>query len=490
MNGPDTQSLGKRLRTSPYRSIWLPSLISFCLLLVALGLLVGISWLNVHRLEPLSTHLRELSRVQDAQLRLQEELVRSLSQGTSVSVAQLHHLRGEVTQIMNDAQHLLPQTSAHLKLARQALSNLQDKPEEALILTLGQLRQVITQETRAHEQLLSEVRRNTELEFHIALAIVILLPLASLLALFILRKRILLPLDNLSTLMSLLAKQDYSTANAQGADPLIEPLIQNYNVLVSRLAELEAEHRSRHADLEAQVRSATQTLLQLQRTLANSERLAAVGEVTARFAHELRNPMAGIQMALSNLLQETDNPEHCERLELVIRELHRITQLINSLLDQSHHQPEAARKVELNTTIKELLSLVRYQTPENIRLDHDVAQGLRCLVPEDRLRQTLINLVLNAEHAIGAREGQIILSAEPDSGKLVLRVSDNGPGFPDTLIEHGIRPFVSGRANGTGLGLSMVERFARDLGGQIELSNKPTGGACVTLRLPCLSHDA
>jgi two-component system NtrC family sensor kinase len=97
-----------------------------------------------------------------------------------------------------------------------------------------------------------------------------------------------------------------------------------------------------------------------------------------------------------------------------------------------------------------------------------------------------LNLVLNAAQAIGeSNKGSIIIEAERRNDQVILSVRDDGPGFPQTMLDNGIRPFSTGRVGGTGLGLAIVQRFTRDLGGEIELSNQQPRGACVKLTLPC-----
>jgi signal transduction histidine kinase len=285
--------------------------------------------------------------------------------------------------------------------------------------------------------------------------------------------------------MALLARQDYNPAPMATVEPALKPLFDNYNHLVSRLAELEQQNRAHRRSLENQVHSATQALLEQQRALGNAERLAAVGEVAAGLAHELRNPLAGIQMALNNLRQEIDDRDHTERLSLVINELNRTVSLLNALLGQTRQEAEAVVAVELAPAIDELLTLARYQIGEHIMLQHEIPPGLVCRLPAGRLHQSVLNLILNAAQAIGNQPGTIGVRAELRDNEIRLAVHDDGPGLPAELMQNGIRPFVSGRLGGTGLGLAMVQRFALDVGGRIELSNRKPRGACVTLILPC-----
>jgi signal transduction histidine kinase len=138
--------------------------------------------------------------------------------------------------------------------------------------------------------------------------------------------------------------------------------------------------------------------------------------------------------------------------------------------------------------IDEFLILVRYQVPTGIVLQQQVSADLVCLLPVAGLRQALLNLVLNAVQALGDR-GQVTVAAEREGAGLVLTVSDDGPGFPPERLQVGVRPFATGRADGTGLGLAMVRRFTRDHDGELELNNLEPHGARVSLRLPCNCAD-
>jgi nitrogen fixation/metabolism regulation signal transduction histidine kinase len=135
--------------------------------------------------------------------------------------------------------------------------------------------------------------------------------------------------------------------------------------------------------------------------------------------------------------------------------------------------------------VADLMTLVRYQIPDRITLTREIPDNLVCRLPDAMLRQALLNLLLNAQQAIGDLDGHIAVHAYVDDGTLHLSVYDDGPGLPADLIESGIRTFVSHRAEGTGLGLSMVQRFVRAQGGVVKLSNREPHGACVTLNLPC-----
>lgn len=236
--------------------------------------------------------------------------------------------------------------------------------------------------------------------------------------------------------------------------------------------------------LEAEVRVATRTLLEQQSSLSRAERLAAVGELAAGIAHELRNPLAGIQMSCVNLRSEVDDPDQAARLDLIIQELKRMARLLTELLEQSKQAPAPSKACDVSGLVRELVALTRYQIPAQIELSYAVPETLVCSLAESSLRQVLLNLVLNAAQAIDHRSGCIRITASRDTDWLYVRVLDDGPGFTEELLRGGVRPFVTGRTQGTGLGLAIVQRTMRECGGQLKLSNRSPRGACVTLQLP------
>jgi signal transduction histidine kinase len=256
--------------------------------------------------------------------------------------------------------------------------------------------------------------------------------------------------------------------------------------MVGRLASLEAEQSARQASLEADVRAASRELLARNRSLAQADRLAAVGEMAAGLAHELRNPLAGIQFALSNLRQELKDEDAQAHLDLVLAELRRMTELMNGLLNQARLVPEAPSRVPVVQTLAEVLVLARYQIAAAIHFEPDIAADLCCWLPENRLRQALLNLLLNAAQAMDNR-GTIGVDVRHAEGRLAIRVGDEGPGFSEALLRGGVQPFATARLGGTGLGLASVRRFALDLGGSLDLENLAPHGARATLLLPCSS---
>jgi C4-dicarboxylate-specific signal transduction histidine kinase len=476
------------LNNALFRSVWLPTVITTLLLLISLSLLVIMSWHKFERLKPIEQRVTHLIQLQETGLELQEMLLNRINTDQPVDKEKAQKLRNDINGLMSLRSHLLPETPGRLNTVYAALGDLPNQPKEALTATLSKIRETLFTEARVHETTLRELNHDILLELQISMITLFTLPLILATTLFSLRKKILTPINNVTELFTLLASNNYSQVSLNNADGLLVPVFVRYNQLVKRLQELELEHQSREQSLENQVRNTTHTLLQQQKNLADAERLSTVGEIAAGLAHEIRNPLAGAHLALSNLKQELNVKEHQERIDLILNELRRLSELLNILLSQSQHTPEKFCSVHFAAMVNELINLARYQLPAAIKVNTDIPENLVCHLPEHRTRQAILNLVLNAGEALKTQPGNIEISVQSSDKNILIQIKDNGPGFSNKLLKEGIRPFASGRTQGTGLGLTLVRRFVRDLDGSIEISNLSPYGACVRLHIPCVYH--
>lgn len=466
----------------------------FSLLLMALTILGVMIARNFHHFDTALSYVSYSHRIQNVAVELQQSLINYLIENNpnskSVALAEtLAHIDG----LISDKVYLSTSTKTNLETVRKMLTDLEGlNPQNKnahLSNALEIMGETLNQETLQREALLEDITRDTQTELYTAL-VVFLLPLLG--AVFFLHFRILHPLNDLRILLERLTEENYTPISTAGIDPLLLPIFTSYNEMVGHLAELEEAKRLYAQSLQREVRLATHALLEQQNSLARTERLAAIGEVAAELAHEIRNPLAGIQMAFNNLRNESCDPQQSERLELIGSELKRLAMLLNDILKQSRHAPEALSHFDAAVLIDDLFALTRYQIPETIELHAEISTPLPVHLPESGLRQMLLNLVLNAADALGDRPGRITVRAACENEQLSVEVVDDGPGFPRELIDYGIRPFRTTRTHGTGLGLAMVQRFVKQLGGAVTLTNVEPNGACVMVSLPkqCPSGNA
>ena len=470
------------MKSYPYRFAQLRVWAVLGLLLLVFALLGGMIWRNFDRLETMRAYVTYAHRIQQVASDIQASLTDYfISQNRELQGQRLSRLTAEIVGLASNDHHVAAETPLKLRNLREIILDFTDtratleQQEAHLLQALNVTSSIMDAETLNREAMLEDISQSTRNE--------IILVFATALSLLVmvwvfLRYRILAPLKDLQSLLIRLSGEDYTPIETPRVDPLLMPVFTSYNDMVSHLAELEEEKRHYAESLEAKVRSATGALLEQQASLSRNERLAAVGELAAGIAHELRNPLAGIQMSCANLYREIEDPDKTQRIALIIDELKRMGRLLNELLDLSKHTPAPITEFDLTLMAQELVALLRYQIPSSIHLTLESSGPAVCQLPESRIRQCLLNLILNAAQAIGSRPGNIGITIRPEGEQRVsITVTDDGPGFSEALLAAGIRPFATAKAGGTGLGLAMVQRFTRELGGQLSLgTNTPRGG--------------
>ncbi len=213
----------------------------------------------------------------------------------------------------------------------------------------------------------------------------------------------------------------------------------------------------------------------MEEKLSQEEKLSYTGELAADVAHEARNPLAGIRTGL----QVIDRKLTVERDKLLCREMvkevDRVDLLVSNLVNISRRQ-ESKRSTVLLMMIYEELEMLYSKVAENkgISFFTEIESGIVLFADERELRQMLINLINNSIKAM-PDGGQIILSGQTEGENICLSVSDNGPGMEKEQMERA----VSGESGG--LGLSIVQRLAKNNGGELRLSSAPGEGTNASL---------
>lgn len=213
----------------------------------------------------------------------------------------------------------------------------------------------------------------------------------------------------------------------------------------------------------AQLRTLRTEAGQLQAQVAQSERLAALGRMTAGVAHEIRNPIAAMRLRAENALL-ADDARRQAALHMVLTQVARLDALLRDLLTLTHTAAPQRRDTDIPALLASVAEFHR-ETAEARQVVLGVTPGPPLLWPldADRVRRALDNLVLNAVQALPPG-GQVHLAATADTA-LHLSVTDDGPGLPPAVAQHLFEPFVTARADGTGLGLSIVREIAAAHGG-------------------------
>lgn len=464
-----------------------PGLALGALLLVSLTIAAGaplaLASRNLQRVSLVRDELIATAQLQELTLTLQGSLVSDLSNDLTANLLMVDALRGALRQVQAMDLPLDPETADRMGQLRTILQSADVVPGPVLVAGLSLLRDVAAARYGSQAALLREIQTNADNERRLAYWTLGVLVLLLAMGAWWIPRRLLRPLGEMTELLGRVSEGRTEPVAEADRHPLMAPVFESYNELVRRLGRLENEHRNREESLEREVTRVKHALLEQHRTLAEAERLAVVGTTAAGLAHDLRNPLAGVLTGLGNLRAETEDPESARRLEVLSSEVRRAVDLLNGYLASARHTPEPDRPTDVHELVRDLIDLMG-DSAEGVRITGDVAAGLTCLLPRDRIRQALLNLLVNAVEATREEGSSVVVAARRDGEWLELSVSDDGRGFPTDFTVESIRPFSSTRVGGTGLGLAMVRRTARDLGGTFDISNNDQGGALVRIRLP------
>jgi signal transduction histidine kinase len=240
------------------------------------------------------------------------------------------------------------------------------------------------------------------------------------------------------------------------------------------------------ARLYEDLRRSYAELAQAQKELIDRERLAALGELSASIAHEVRNPLGVIFNSVGSL-KRLLKPEGdvALLLDIIGEEAERLNDMVGALLDYSRPVRPALQPLPLRPLLDEALAAARQQagpTAEQVKVQVDVAAEIGTVRADGRLlRQALINLFLNAYQAM-PRGGTLDVRAAHAGDWVEIAIRDSGPGIPPDAREKVFKPFFTTKATGTGLGLAVVRRIIEGHGGSIALADAK--GAEFRLRLP------
>jgi two-component system, NtrC family, sensor kinase len=303
----------------------------------------------------------------------------------------------------------------------------------------------------------------------------------------LLTRLIVRPMENLTRASERLAEGARAAEVPVAGAAEVARLALSFNRMAGELRRQKGALEERLSELER----ATGELRATRDQLVRSEKLASVGRLSAGIAHEIGNPLAAISGLVEILQMGGLTPaEHEEFLARIRGETDRIHRIIRELLDYSRarpSEPAVAQAANLATVIEEAVKLIAPQKDlRHVTIEsrmHDEQPLVRA--PHDELTQVVLNLLLNAADAV-AGEGTILIELTRQQERIVLAVSDTGPGISEAALGKLFDPFFTTKppGKGTGLGLavclSLVERF----GGKISAENGAAGGARFIVTLP------
>jgi signal transduction histidine kinase len=268
-----------------------------------------------------------------------------------------------------------------------------------------------------------------------------------------------------------------------------------YNVigcLTGFLAQRERQQKLRYQkaaqtleDSYRKLREQADQIIEIEDQLRRSDRLSALGELSAGMAHEIRNPLGSIRGTAEILCAgvDPDDPK-LEFAEILIKEVDRLNQVLEDFLRFARPTPVEPGRFSICSVVRDVMDLTRQQALRNrVDVSVDLDDDIEVPGQGEQIKQTLLNLVLNALQAM-PKGGLLEVSSRNYQKEVRVKVSDNGHGVAVEDQQRIFNPFVTNREDGTGLGLAITQRIVEGHGGHILLDSVPGKGASFTVCLP------
>ncbi|HEY0463028.1 MAG TPA: ATP-binding protein, partial [Polyangiaceae bacterium] len=242
------------------------------------------------------------------------------------------------------------------------------------------------------------------------------------------------------------------------------------------------------------------------RRMQERDRLAALGQMAAGLAHEVKNPLGAIKGAAQLL----GDPSHDTKLgqadlefvSIILEEVERLDRVVGSVLDYARPSKGDAGTVDVNAVVKRTLTVLASDRTEECELRTELSDSLPLVRADaEQLRQVLINLIRNAVQAMGgqgtvqvttrsrsAASGLARDSLLPQADWVEIAVRDEGPGIAPQVQKNLFVPFFTTKDRGTGLGLAISQRVVEEMGGRIEVVSRPGAGSTFSLVLPAVTE--
>jgi two-component system NtrC family sensor kinase len=324
--------------------------------------------------------------------------------------------------------------------------------------------------------------------------------LAALLVSWLVQRAVYRPLGDLKEGSDRLKEGDLEHPIPVRSDDELGKLAESFNSMTRRLRKSREERLAWERTLEHRVEEATHDLQIAQAEAARSEKLASVGLLAAGIAHELNNPLTGV-LTFSHLVrkQMPDGSPEAEDLDLVIQETKRCATIIRRLLDFAREKTPEMKFSDLNQLIEETTHLIKQSAQvADIDIILNLDESLPTVwVDEDLVKQVVMNMLVNAQHAIEGggtitirtslwRDSQIAAEEDESAPMAEISITDTGCGISEENLQRIFDPFFTtkGVGKGTGLGLSVSHGTIETHGGSVEVESEVGVGTEFRIYLP------
>ncbi|MFQ6081899.1 MAG: PAS domain S-box protein [Candidatus Aminicenantia bacterium] len=233
----------------------------------------------------------------------------------------------------------------------------------------------------------------------------------------------------------------------------------------------------------------------LEEQILHSEKLSTLGQMIASIAHELNNPLSAVVGFSELLLGAECQGETREMLEKINNDAQRCHRIINNLLSIVRSRTFEKKYIDINEVVEKTLEIKNYELKiDNIKVEKKLAPELpRTMADWHQIQQAVLNLINNAHYAMVKEkgEGKLIIGTKLKESKILIEISDDGPGIPEDALPKIFDPFFTTKEDtrSAGLGLSIVQRIIRDHQGEIRVSSEVGQGSTFTVGLPVFIEE-
>jgi signal transduction histidine kinase len=270
--------------------------------------------------------------------------------------------------------------------------------------------------------------------------------------------------------------------------PLRRLSAETVNEAHTRASKDEVKDLSRHVrGLIQNMDHAKSELEKSRESLLQAEKMAMVGRLAAGMAHSIRNPFTSVKMRLFSLGRSLElNSHQQEDFDVISEEIRHIDTIVQNFLEFSRPPRLKVQPVSPSIIVDSAVQLLKHRLES-----YDVSVHIRRagMLPEieadpEQLKEVFVNLIVNACEAMESGGTIAIEEHRTGNGEALIRVSDNGPGIPDSIHDKVLQPFFTTKEDGTGLGLSIAARVVSEHGGRMEIESREGGGTSFTIALP------
>ncbi len=312
------------------------------------------------------------------------------------------------------------------------------------------------------------------------------------------------PIFNLFKAAESVAGGDYSyRVDGVKSSGEIDTLVQAFNHMIDNIEISNRELQKKNDEilkllettkrfndvLETEIEEATREIKEKHKALIKTEKLATIGELATGVAHEVRNPLSGIAIALELMQAETENEEHKQTISEILNEIVRLERIVKGLFQLGHPKSLQLIECEPNDIVERALSLVNMRAKsKGVTIEKQLGCGNQFNVDHEQIEQVLLNLLINGIDATGSF-GTVKVETKNCNGTVEIAVSDTGCGFSEKDIDKILQPFYSTKERGTGLGLAISNGIVEAHGGKMHISSKKGSGSRFVVEIPNNLND-